>query len=102
MRSSFDIPARAGREAGLGRAAGGLPEGFPESLFLVGLCVKGLQAVAYGVEGLAQGVFRDVCIGHNDGLCLGVGGGDLFHGEGPANDVVDVAFAHAAHHSVDF
>ena len=41
-----------------------------------------------------------VLLGEDDGDLLFVMGGHLFHGKGTSDGIVDVGFAHAAHHAV--
>ena len=63
--------------------------------------MDGLKLVAGGGDGGAKERFVQRLLAEDDGLALGMGGSDLLNGKGVANGVVDVRFAHAAHHAVD-
>ena len=72
-----------------------------QTLFLVRNALERGYGVAGRVDGAAHRLFVKRLLGEDDGLSLGVGGRDLFHRQGLADGVVDVALAHAAHHAAD-
>ena len=72
-----------------------------ESLFFIGLARGALDLIAGRVDRGLDGfdVQRLVC--DDDRFAPGVRRGDLFDGDCLADGVIDVRFAHAAHHAVD-
>ena len=70
-----------------------------EVLLLLGASVKSLS-VADGLFG-GELVLIEVLLGEDNRLPLAVRGSDLLHRKCLANCVVDMAFAHAAHHAVN-
>ena len=72
-----------------------------QSLFLIWLLGEGRNGVAGSVYRIADSLLIEVLLGEDNRLPLAVRGIDLLHGKCLANCVVDMAFAHAAHHAVN-
>ena len=72
-----------------------------QALFLIGLCIYAGDGVAGGVDGSLEGVGVYLLLGEDHAGARGVGGLDLFCGNGFADGVVDMGLAHTAHHAVD-
>ena len=70
-------------------------------MLFIRLARHGDEVVAGLGDGLAQLRLVDGLFADDVRFALGVGGGDFLHGERVADGVVDVLFAHAAHHAVD-
>ena len=72
-----------------------------QAVLVVGLARHRDEVVAGLTDDLAQLHLVDGLFADDIGLALGMGGGDLLHGKGIADGVVDVRFTHPAHHTVD-
>ena len=72
-----------------------------KAFFLIGCTLDALDLVAGGVDGIAQFLLVQLLLRLDDGLPLRVGRSDLLRlREGLAHRLVDMALAHAAHHTV--
>ena len=72
-----------------------------ESLFFIGLARGALDLIAGRVDRGLDGFDVQRLICDDDRFAPGVRRGDLFDGDCLADGIVDVRFAHAAHHAVD-
>ena len=72
-----------------------------QAVLFIRLARHGDEVVAGLGDGLAQLRLVDGLFADDVRFALGVGGRDFLHGERVADGVVDVRFAHAAHHAVD-
>ena len=73
-----------------------------ELLFFAGLAGRVRDLVAGRVDGSLDGLDVQRLVGQDNGLTLCVRRRDLLDGRSLADGVVDVRFAHTAHHAVDF